>query len=129
MLLTLFYLHYVQCDDAHLFRGTSFSHTRTKKERLIHKKLTVTKDKKARKYTRLFVCRRYLFRERRLRKTLSLEKQIRYEHNFAPNGAIVLIVLRTIFVFFEARDCCIECLFFIVLWHNFIQKINNSLLL
>ena len=23
-------------------------------------------------------------------------------------GAIVLIVLRTIFVFFEARDCCIE---------------------
>ena len=86
MLLTLFYLHYVQCDDAHLFRGTSFSHTRTKKERLIHKKSTVTKDKKARKYTRLFVCRRYLFRERRLRKTLSLEKQIRYEHNFAPNG-------------------------------------------
>ena len=23
MLLTLFYLHYVQCDNAHIFRGTS----------------------------------------------------------------------------------------------------------
>ena len=129
MLLTLFYLHYVQCDDAHLFRGTSFSHTRTKKERLIHKKLTVTKEKKARKYTRLFVCRRYLFRERRLRKTLSLEKQIRYEHNFAPNGGYCVNCPSHNFCVFEARDCCIECLFFIVLWHNFIQKINNSLLL
>ena len=44
-LLTLFYLHYVQCDNAHIFRGTSFTHT--KKEKLIHKKLTATKDKKA----------------------------------------------------------------------------------
>ena len=26
MLLTLFYLHYVQCDNAHIFRGTSFTH-------------------------------------------------------------------------------------------------------
>ena len=30
MLLTLFYLHYVQCDNAQIFRGTSFTHTRSK---------------------------------------------------------------------------------------------------
>ena len=46
MLFTLFYLHYVQCDNAHIFRGTSFTHTQ-KKEKLIHKKLKVTKVKKA----------------------------------------------------------------------------------
>ena len=27
MVLTLFYLYYVQCDNAHIFRGTSFTHT------------------------------------------------------------------------------------------------------
>ena len=32
MLLTLFYLHYVQCDNAHIFRGTSFTHTHKKRE-------------------------------------------------------------------------------------------------
>ena len=26
MVLTLFYLYYVQCDNAHIFRGTSFTH-------------------------------------------------------------------------------------------------------
>ena len=31
MLCTLFYLYYVQCDNAHIFGGTSFSH---KKEKL-----------------------------------------------------------------------------------------------
>ena len=88
------YLCYLHCSTyttynvmMHTYLEAHHFHTHThKKERLIHKKLTVTKDKKARKYTRLFVCRRYLFRERRLRKTLSLEKQTRYEHNFAPNG-------------------------------------------
>ena len=44
MLLTLFYLHYVQCDNAHIFRGTSFTH---KKREPYSQKLTVTKDKKA----------------------------------------------------------------------------------
>ena len=32
MLLTLFYLHYVQCDNAHIFRGTSFTHKHKKRE-------------------------------------------------------------------------------------------------
>ena len=32
MLLTLFYLHYVQCDNAHIFRGTSFTHEHKKRE-------------------------------------------------------------------------------------------------
>ena len=32
MLLTLFYLHYVQCDNAHIFRGTSFTHQHKKRE-------------------------------------------------------------------------------------------------
>ena len=44
MLVTLFYLHYVQCDNAHIFRGTSFTH---KKREPYSQKLTVTKDKKA----------------------------------------------------------------------------------
>ena len=48
MLLTLFYLHYVQCDNAHLFRLTKRHIIYTqKKEKLIHKKLIATKDKKA----------------------------------------------------------------------------------
>ena len=53
MLLTLFYLYYVQCDNANIFRGTSFTHTHTQKEKLIHKKLTVTKNKKAKLWVRL----------------------------------------------------------------------------
>ena len=32
MLFTLFYLHYVQWDNAHIFRGTSFTHTHKKRE-------------------------------------------------------------------------------------------------
>ena len=32
MLFTLFYLHYVQWDNAHIFRGTSFTHTHRKRE-------------------------------------------------------------------------------------------------
>ena len=47
MLLTLLYLHYVQCDNACIFRGISFTPKKKKKRKLIHKKLTVTKDKKA----------------------------------------------------------------------------------
>ena len=43
MLLTLFYLHYVQY--AQIFRRPSFTHT--KKEKLIHKKITAKKNKKA----------------------------------------------------------------------------------
>ena len=44
MPLTLFYLHYVQCDNAHIFRGISFTHTQKKKrekekEKLLHKKI------------------------------------------------------------------------------------------
>ena len=47
MLLTLFYLHYVQCDNAHIFRGTSFTHQHKKRETYSQKKLKVTKVKKA----------------------------------------------------------------------------------
>lgn len=46
MLLTLFYLHYVQCDNAHIFRLTEEAHHlhTHKKEKLIHKKITATKN-------------------------------------------------------------------------------------
>ena len=52
MLLTLFYLHYVQCDNAHTYLEAHHLHTH-KKEKLIHKQLTVTKDKKAKLWVRL----------------------------------------------------------------------------
>ena len=49
MLLTLFYLHYVQCDDAHLFRGTSFSHTHTQKRETYSQKINCYERQKGAK--------------------------------------------------------------------------------
>ena len=70
---------------------------------------------------------RTFFRERRSRKTVSLEKQILYEiSKLAPNGGYFVYFLRTIFIF-NARDFSVEFLSFSVLWHNFIQQINISL--
>ena len=46
MLLTLFYLHYVQCDNAHIFRGTSFTHKHKKKRNLFTKNQKLQKSKR-----------------------------------------------------------------------------------
>ena len=66
-------------------------------------------------------------RERCSRKTVSFEKQIIYEDNFAPNGGYCAHCPSHLF--FNAPDCCVEYLFFSALRHNFIQLINFSLLL
>ena len=75
MLLTLFYLHYVQCDNAHIFRGTSFTH-KHKKEKLIHKKLKVTKVKKAKLWVGLIRVRAWEKKNPKVQRLAKIDFQI-----------------------------------------------------